>query len=48
MVASGRLDLSPMVTARYELPETVTAIAKATERKDGKIMVFPNGMLNGH
>jgi threonine dehydrogenase-like Zn-dependent dehydrogenase len=48
MVASGRLDLSPMVTSRYELPGTVAAIAKATERKDGKIMVFPNGMLNGN
>jgi threonine dehydrogenase-like Zn-dependent dehydrogenase len=42
MVASGRLDLSPMVTARYGLDDTVAAIAKATERTDGKIMVFPN------
>lgn len=42
MVASGRLDLSPMVTARYKLDDTVAAIAKATERADGKIMVFPN------
>lgn len=48
MVASGRLDLSPVITSRYELDRTVEAIAKATERKDGKIMVFPNGMLNGH
>ncbi|MCG3211257.1 MAG: scyllo-inosose 3-dehydrogenase [Anaerolineae bacterium] len=48
MVAAGRLDLSPMVTARYELPKTVDAIAKSTLRKDGKIMVFPNGMLNGN
>jgi threonine dehydrogenase-like Zn-dependent dehydrogenase len=47
MVASGRLDLSPMVTSRYELPQAVDAIAKSTERKDGKIMVFPNGLLNG-
>ncbi len=46
MVAAGRLDLSPIVTARYELADTVTAIAKSTERKDGKIMVFPNGFLN--
>jgi hypothetical protein len=42
MVASGRLDLSPMITARYKLDDTVSAIAKATERRDGKIMVFPN------
>ena len=48
MVAAGRLDLSPMVTSRYELPQTVDAIAKATERKDGKIIVFPNGFLNGN
>lgn len=48
MVAAGRLDLSPMVTARYELPQTVDAIAKSTERKDGKVMVFPNGFLNGN
>lgn len=42
MVASGRLDLSPMITARYKLADTVAAIAQATERRDGKIMVFPN------
>ncbi len=42
MVASGRLDLSPMITARYNLDDTVAAIAQATERRDGKIMVFPN------
>jgi threonine dehydrogenase-like Zn-dependent dehydrogenase len=42
MVASGRLDLSPIITARYPLTDTVSAIAKATERRDGKILVFPN------
>ncbi|RME42521.1 MAG: alcohol dehydrogenase [Caldilineae bacterium] len=42
MVASGRLDLSPIITARYNLQDTVAAIAQATERRDGKIMVFPN------
>ncbi len=41
MVASGRLDLSPIITTRYNLAETVDAIAKATERRDGKIMVRP-------
>jgi threonine dehydrogenase-like Zn-dependent dehydrogenase len=41
MVASGRLDLSPIITARYKLDDTVEAIAKATERKDGKIIVRP-------
>ncbi len=45
LVASGRLDLSPIITSRYELDDTVTAIAQSTARKDGKIMVFPNGFL---
>jgi len=42
MVAAGRLDLSPIVTARYGLADTVDAIAKSTERTDGKILVKPN------
>ncbi len=42
LVASGRLDLSPIVTARYGLEDTVAAIKKSTERADGKIMVLPN------
>jgi threonine dehydrogenase-like Zn-dependent dehydrogenase len=41
LVAAGRLDLSPIVTARYGLEETVEAIKKSTERADGKIMVKP-------
>jgi threonine dehydrogenase-like Zn-dependent dehydrogenase len=41
MVASGRLDLSPMVTARYKLAEAVVAIQKGTQRVDGKILVLP-------
>ena len=42
LVAAGRLDLSPILTARYGLQETVDAIARATERADGKILVKPN------
>jgi hypothetical protein len=42
MVAAGRLDLSPIVTSRYGLDATVEAIAKSTERADGKILVKPN------
>jgi threonine dehydrogenase-like Zn-dependent dehydrogenase len=42
MVASGRLDLSPIITAKYGLKDTVAAIARSTERSDGKIMVKPN------
>ena len=42
MVAAGRLDLSPIITARYNLEDAVEAIAKSTKRADGKIMVKPN------
>jgi threonine dehydrogenase-like Zn-dependent dehydrogenase len=42
LVAAGRLDLSPIITARYKLEDTVDAIARATKREDGKIMVKPN------
>jgi len=42
MVAAGRLDLSPIITARYGLEDTVAAIAKSTKRADGKILVKPN------
>ena len=42
LVASGRLDLSPIVTGRYNLKDVVKAIDKSRDRTDGKIMVFPN------
>jgi len=42
MVAAGRLDLSPIITARYDLTGAVDAIAKSVERADGKILVKPN------
>ncbi len=42
LVAAGRLDLSPIITARYGLKDTVAAIARSTERTDGKILVKPN------
>ncbi|HEY65003.1 MAG TPA: alcohol dehydrogenase catalytic domain-containing protein [Caldilineae bacterium] len=42
MVASGRLDLSSIITARYTLDEAVQAIARSTERRDGKIIIRPN------
>lgn len=42
MVASGRLDLSPMITGRYKLDNVIDAIARLTKRQDGKIMVHPN------
>jgi len=42
LVASGRLDLSPIVTGRYKLADVVQAINKSRDRTDGKILVFPN------
>ncbi len=42
LVAAGRLDLSPIITARYELEEAVDAIAKSIKRADGKILVKPS------
>jgi threonine dehydrogenase-like Zn-dependent dehydrogenase len=42
LVAAGRLDLSPIITARYKLAQTVDAIVKSGERADGKILVKPN------
>jgi scyllo-inosose 3-dehydrogenase len=42
MVGAGRLDLSPIITATYELDKVVDAIAQSTTRTDGKIMVKPN------
>jgi hypothetical protein len=42
LVASGRLDLSPIVTGRYDLRDVVKAIDKSRDRTDGKILVFPN------
>jgi len=41
MVAAGRLNLSPIITSRYSLEDTVDAIAKSTKRTDGKILVKP-------
>lgn len=41
LVAAGRLDLSPIITARYPLDNAVDAIAKSTDRSDGKILVKP-------
>jgi threonine dehydrogenase-like Zn-dependent dehydrogenase len=42
MVASGRIDLSPIITSKYNLDDTVEAIAKSMDRTDGKILVKPN------
>jgi threonine dehydrogenase-like Zn-dependent dehydrogenase len=39
MMASGLIDMTKIITARYTIDETVDAIAKSTQRADGKILV---------
>ncbi len=39
LMASGLIDLRPIITARYKLEDVVDAIRQSTERRDGKIMV---------
>jgi len=41
MMASGLLDMTPIITSRYDLDGVVEAIIKSGERTDGKIMVKP-------
>jgi threonine dehydrogenase-like Zn-dependent dehydrogenase len=41
LMASGLIDTTRMITARYNLDEAVDAIAKSVAREDGKIMVKP-------
>jgi threonine dehydrogenase-like Zn-dependent dehydrogenase len=42
LVASGKLDLSPIITARFDLEHVVDAIAQSGARQHGKIMVKPS------
>jgi threonine dehydrogenase-like Zn-dependent dehydrogenase len=41
MMGSGRLDMTQMITARYELAKAVEAIAASGERSHGKITIKP-------
>jgi threonine dehydrogenase-like Zn-dependent dehydrogenase len=41
--AGGRIDLRPMVTARYDLEHAVEAVERASRRQDAKILILPNG-----
>jgi threonine dehydrogenase-like Zn-dependent dehydrogenase len=40
--AAGRLDLTPMIDARYDLQHAITAIERAAQRTDAKILLVPN------
>lgn len=41
MMASGLIDMTQVITARYDLDGVVDAIARSVTREDGKIMVKP-------
>ncbi|MDH7486454.1 MAG: scyllo-inosose 3-dehydrogenase [Anaerolineae bacterium] len=41
LMASGLLDMTPIITSRYNLDGVVEAIIKSGDRTDGKIMVKP-------
>jgi threonine dehydrogenase-like Zn-dependent dehydrogenase len=41
--AAGRIDLRPIVTARFDLADGVEALRRASLRQDAKILVTPNG-----
>ncbi len=42
MVASGRLDLSPIITGRFTLDNALDAFERLRKREDGKIIIHPN------
>lgn len=39
LIASRRLDLAKMITAKFPFPEALDAIKSSTCRRDGKILV---------
>ena len=39
LMASGRIDLRPIITSRFPLNAAVAAIEKASKRQDGKVLV---------
>jgi threonine dehydrogenase-like Zn-dependent dehydrogenase len=38
-MASGRVDMRPVITSRFQLPQADAAVEKASKRQDGKVMV---------
>jgi threonine dehydrogenase-like Zn-dependent dehydrogenase len=39
LMEAGRLDVGPMITSRYAFSDTLAAVHKSTDRKDGKVMI---------
>jgi len=42
--AAGRMDLTPMITARYALDDGVAALERAKQGQDAKVMIHPQGL----
>jgi threonine dehydrogenase-like Zn-dependent dehydrogenase len=36
---AGRLDVAAMITSRYGFEDTLAAVHKSTDRRDGKVMI---------
>jgi scyllo-inosose 3-dehydrogenase len=45
LMASGRLDLRPMVSVRIPLEDGIAAFKRLESREDAKIMLLPQGSL---
>ena len=39
LMASGLVDMTPIITSRFPLDKALDALEKATRREDGKIMI---------
>jgi len=39
LMASGRIDMTQIITSRFSLSDAVSAIKKTSQREDGKVMV---------
>lgn len=44
MHASGRLDLTPMITGRFSLDDGVAAMERARQGQDAKLLIHPHGV----
>jgi threonine dehydrogenase-like Zn-dependent dehydrogenase len=46
--AAKRIDMSQMITARFDLADAVAAIEQASTRLDAKIVIYPNPGRDGN
>jgi scyllo-inosose 3-dehydrogenase len=43
LMASGRLEMKPMISATMPLKDALSAFKRLEKREDAKIMLLPNG-----